>query len=69
MDDARGDGTERVVVSKLDLLRMSATRFPPLTETDTVSFSLTIGTTRIASSSLNVFCALRYRVRWGEQDQ
>lgn len=36
---------------------------PKLTETETVSFSLTMGTTPMVSSSLNVFCALRYRVR------
>jgi len=34
-----------------------------LTETETVSFSLTMGTTPIESNSVKVLTALRYRVR------
>jgi len=45
--------------TKTALLRGSAV----LTETETVSFSFTMGTTPICSSSEKVFCAFRYRVR------
>ena len=38
-----------------------------LTLTDTVSFSFTMGTTPIDKSSLNVFTAFRYRVRYASQ--
>lgn len=69
MHDCRRDGREGIVIAKLDFLNPSVSAFghdskrDRLTETETVSFSLTIGTTPMDSSSENVFCALRYRVR------
>jgi hypothetical protein len=38
-----------------------------LAETETVSFSLTMGTTPMDNSSEKVFCALRYRVLYPRQ--
>jgi hypothetical protein len=78
VDNRRRDSGKGVVITELDLLRnMSAlssstqTRTRALsnseeglTETDTVSFSLTMGTTPICSSSENVFCAFKYLVRY-----
>lgn len=75
MHDSRRDCRERVVVAKLDFLKMRQHATSPsehqfasgrsvgLTETETVSFSLTMGTTPMWSSSEKVFWALRYRVR------
>lgn len=59
MHNVGRDGRERIVVAKLDFLNVSFECIRRLTDTETVSFSLTIGTTPMLSSSLNVFCALR----------
>jgi hypothetical protein len=69
MDHGRSDGGKGVIVTEFDFLVQNmrpvferhGESVPTLTET--VSFSFTIGTTPMKSSSLIVFTALRYLVR------
>lgn len=68
MDHGRRDGRQGVIVTKFDLLQDPLSGEDNLTArvltlTDTVSFSLTIGTTPIYNSSLNVLTAFKYLVR------
>jgi hypothetical protein len=72
VNHGRGDGRQSVVVAKFYFLD----RIQPgchgtlhqlaLTLTETVSFSFTMGTTPIESSSLNVLTAFKYLVRYAK---